>query len=74
MDPQSRKIVLPDMVLIPPCLRHWEKATGGFRISLVIYLIVLVWSAALAIWFLWKYGVRPGPSLGRQGKKKVLES
>ena len=48
-----------DMVLIPPYLRHWEKASGGFRVSLAIYLIVLVWSAALAIWFLWKYHVKP---------------
>ena len=49
-----------DMVLIPPYLRHWEKAAGGFRVSLAIYLIVLVWSAALAMWFLWKYHVKPG--------------
>lgn len=44
-----------DLVLIPPYLRHWHKAVGGFRISLAIYLVVLFWSAALAIWFLWKY-------------------
>jgi len=49
-----------DIVLIPPYLQHWQKATGGFRVSLVIYLIVLVWSAALAIWFLWKYRLKPG--------------
>jgi hypothetical protein len=48
-----------DIVLIPPYLRHWEKAAGGFRVSLAIYLIVLVWSAALAMWFLWKYHVKP---------------
>lgn len=59
-----------DIVLIPPYLRHWDKATGGFRISLVIYLIVLFWSAALAIWFLWKYLVRPRPSLGGQAQRK----
>lgn len=59
-----------DMVLIPPYLRHWPKATGGFRISLVIYLIVLFWSAALALWFFWNYGVRPGPSLGGQAQRK----
>jgi len=59
-----------DIVLITPYLRHWEKATGGFRISLVIYLIVLFWSAALAIWFLWKYRVRPRPSLGGQAQRK----
>jgi hypothetical protein len=59
-----------DLVLIPPYLRHWEKAVGGFRISLVIYLIVLFWSAALASWFLWKYRVRPRPSLGGQAQRK----
>jgi len=47
-----------DLILIPPYLRHWEKTTGGYRVSLVIYLIVLVWSAALAIWFLVKHPVR----------------
>jgi hypothetical protein len=59
-----------DLVLIPPYLRHWEKAVGGFRVSLVIYLIVLFWSAALAMWFLGKYGLRPGPSLGGQAQRK----
>jgi len=46
-----------DIVLIPPFLRHWSRAFGGFRISLVIYLIVLFWSAALAIWFWIRYGL-----------------
>ncbi len=41
-----------DIVLIPPYLRHWEHTAGGFRVSMVIYLIVLGWSAGLAIWFL----------------------
>ncbi len=59
-----------DLVLIPPYLRHWEKATGGFRVSLVIYLIVLFWSAALAIWFLWNYRLRPRPSVGGQAQRK----
>lgn len=40
-----------DAILIPPYLRHWPKAAGGFRVSLAIYLVVLFWSAALAIWF-----------------------
>lgn len=40
-----------DVVLIPPYLEHWSKTQGGFRISLIIYLIVLFWSAALAVWF-----------------------
>ncbi len=40
-----------DLVLIPPYLQQWPKTSGGFRISLMIYLIVLFWSAALAIWF-----------------------
>jgi hypothetical protein len=46
-----------DIVLIPPYLRHWSKALGGFRVSLVIYLIVLLWSASLALWFWIKYGL-----------------
>jgi hypothetical protein len=48
-----------DIILIPPYLRHWEVAKGGFRVSLIIYLIVLGWSAALAIWFLARQAVRP---------------
>lgn len=47
-----------DLVLLPPYLAHWSKARGGFRVSLAIYLVVLVWSAALAIGFLWRYGRR----------------
>jgi hypothetical protein len=46
-----------DIVLIPPYLHHWSKVSGGFRVSLVIYLIVLFWSAALALWFWTKYGL-----------------
>jgi len=46
-----------DIVLIPPYLHHWSKTLGGFRVSLVIYLIVLFWSAALALWFWFKYGL-----------------
>ncbi len=48
-----------DIVLIPPYLQHWQKTTGGFRISLFIYLIVLFWSGALSVWFLWKYPSSP---------------
>ena len=40
-----------DLVLIPPYLEHWSNTQGGFRVSLIVYLIVLFWSAALAIWF-----------------------
>jgi hypothetical protein len=39
-----------DLVLIPPYLQHWEKAQGGHRISLAVYLAVLFWSALLAVW------------------------
>lgn len=46
-----------DLVLLPPYFRHWPKTRGGFRVSLAIYLAVLIWSAALAVWFLWR--VRP---------------
>lgn len=40
-----------DLVLIPPYVQHWPKTKGGFRISLIIYLTILFWSAALAVWF-----------------------
>jgi len=46
-----------DMVLIPPYLHYWSKTQGGFRISMAIYLIVLFWSAALALWFWIRYGL-----------------
>ena len=39
-----------DIVLIPRYLAHWEKAQGGFKISLMVYLAVLFWSAGLAVW------------------------
>ncbi len=41
-----------DLALFPPWLAHWPKAVGGYRISLVIYLVVLTWSALLAIAYL----------------------
>lgn len=48
-----------DLVLIPPWLAHWSKAAGGHRVSLAIYLGVLVWSAVLAIgYFGWRLGRR----------------
>lgn len=50
-----------DLVLLPPYLRHWPKTEGGFRISLVIYLAVLIWSALLAVWYWRRYG------FGRRG-------
>ncbi len=41
-----------DLVLIAPWVAHFPKSSGGFRISLSIYLLVLVWSGVLAIYFL----------------------
>jgi hypothetical protein len=41
-----------DVVLIPPYLALWPKTRGGFRVALMTFLTVFVWSAALAIW-LW---------------------
>lgn len=48
-----------DLILIPPYLQHWPKTEGGFRISLAIFLLVLFWSAGLALWLFWKYRFRP---------------
>ncbi len=59
---QLAAFFLYDVVLIPPYLRHWPKAQGGFRVSLAIYLTVLFWSAALALW-VWG---RRGGSAGRR--------
>lgn len=44
-----------DLVLLPPFIAQWPSTAGAFRISMAIYLVVLVWSGALAVWFL----VRP---------------
>jgi hypothetical protein len=44
-----------DIVLIPPYLKHWPKAHGGFRISLAIYLAVLIWTTLLAVWIWGRY-------------------
>ncbi len=44
-----------DLVLIPPYLLAYE-VEGAFRISRALYLGVLFWSGALAVWFLWRYG------------------
>lgn len=41
-----------DAVLIAPWLAHLPRTQGGFRVSMVIYLIVLGWSSLLAIWYL----------------------
>ncbi len=41
-----------DLVLIVPWIALLPKATGGHRISLIIYIAVLVWSGVLAIWYL----------------------
>ncbi len=47
-----------DLVLIPPFVQHWPKTAGPFRVSMGIYLVVLFWSAALALWFLPRYALR----------------
>jgi hypothetical protein len=41
-----------DVVLIVPYLRLWPLANGGERISLIVYLLVLVASGALAVGYL----------------------
>jgi hypothetical protein len=48
-----------DLVLFPPYLAHWPKTVGGFRVSMTIYLIVLTWSAVLAIGYLLRRQWRP---------------
>lgn len=58
---QLAAFLVYDLVLLPPYLRHWPKTEGGFRISLVIYLAVLIWSALLAVWYWRRYG------FGRRG-------
>jgi len=41
-----------DVVLIPPYLQLWPKTKDGYRAALLVYLIILFWSAVLAVW-LW---------------------
>ena len=53
-----------DLVLIPPFVLHWPKTEGPFRVSMGIYLVVLFWSAALALWFLPRHAL---PWRKRQG-------
>ncbi len=42
---------LYDLVLLPRYLAFWPKTQGGFRVSLAIYLVVLIWSGLLALWY-----------------------
>lgn len=44
-----------DLVLIVPWMLQLATARGGFFISLVIYLTVLIWSGLLAIFFLFMH-------------------
>lgn len=41
-----------DLVLFVPWIQHLAKAEGGFLVSLLIYLLVLTWSALLAVYYL----------------------
>ncbi|MGE0315950.1 MAG: hypothetical protein AB7P21_30410 [Lautropia sp.] len=60
-----------DLALLPPWIAHWAKATGGFRISLIIYLVVLIWSGLLAVAYLgWR--VRSS-ARGRRSVAGVVE-
>ena len=44
-----------DLVLIIPWLRYWPNAHGGFRISLIVYLVVLLSSGLLAAFYLFAH-------------------
>jgi hypothetical protein len=41
-----------DIVLLPPFLAHFAAVTPERTTSLVLYVAVLVYSAALAVWFI----------------------
>lgn len=41
-----------DLILIVPWTMHFPKSSGGFRVSLSIYLLVMLWSGMLAIYYL----------------------
>ncbi len=41
-----------DVVLLPPFLRHLGSVLPEHRASLIVYLVALVYSALLALWFL----------------------
>lgn len=56
--PQLLGFLVYDVILIPPYLRLWTTATGGFRVSLALFLAVLISSALLAVWFFVTRGVR----------------
>ncbi len=56
--PQLLGFLVYDVTLIPPYLRHWSSASGGFRVSLALFLAVLISSALLAVWFFVTRGVR----------------
>lgn len=54
---------LYDLVLLPRYLEHWPKTQGGFRVSLAIYLGVLIWSLLLAIWYFGVWRRKTNPSV-----------
>jgi hypothetical protein len=50
-----------DLVLLPPFLLLWPTTSGQSRLSLAVYLVVILSSAALAVWYLlsstrWRLG------------------
>lgn len=53
-----------DVVLAVPFIRHLGEVQDDHRLSLVLYLLVLAYSAGVAVYFLFLHrvtGVRPGP-------------
>jgi hypothetical protein len=51
-----------DLILLPPFIRHFGKVSPELLTSLTVYVAVLVYSALLAVWFLF----RPRRSRGVQ--------
>lgn len=47
-----------DIILLPPFLAHFSRVPPELRTSLTIYVAVLIYSAVLAVWFLF----RPQPA------------
>lgn len=43
-----------DVILLPPFLKHFERVAPDLRISLTVYVAVLIYSALLAVWFLFR--------------------
>ena len=57
------------MVLVLPFLMSWQTATGNSRISLSIYILVVVGSGALSAWYLlidpkWRFGSQTATGAG----------